>query len=300
MGPPDDGPAGLGGLGRPASRGSRPVEVLEAQVVRDVVGEALEVGLPGQRVFRVGDEAPGRLVHQDLLDLGMDLEPLIVVERGEAVLDELVHLGIGVVAVVDVALLVEVEEGRVARIGRPRRFQVEDHRLLALGDILVVDAGRQLVELRVDADLPERRLVEQRDRLLGRVAGIVADGRLEAVLVPGLGQQLLGLLDVVAIVEEGLVGHRIDVGHRRLEGVGQPVIDRPNDLLARDRVVHRLPDFHIVEGRHLGVELEPDHVGGARGVVGGLGIALEALVLARLQELGDVDGAAGQQRKAAG
>ena len=65
------------GRGKLRSR-SFAIEVLKADVVRRVVGPALQVRFARHGVVGIGDEGPRRLVHDDFLRLVVDLTALIV------------------------------------------------------------------------------------------------------------------------------------------------------------------------------------------------------------------------------
>ena len=97
-----------------------------------VVGEALQPGAMREMVAGEGDEHPGRFRHHDLLRLRHHLHPRRLIGGARGVAQQLVHLVVLVVAVVDERLRVEIERHGVADIRAPRAVHVEDHRLLAL------------------------------------------------------------------------------------------------------------------------------------------------------------------------
>src|SRR5438046_1245253 len=129
----------------PAVQGSicelRLREVLESHVVRGVVRPPVDVAPDGERRVRPDDEDPRSLADVDLLGLPVQRDPLRKIHHVQAVLDQLVDLGVLVVRVVDVGLAVEVEVVRVAGVRVPRRICVEDHRLATLRDVVVEGAG---------------------------------------------------------------------------------------------------------------------------------------------------------------
>ena len=168
--------------------------------------------------------------------------------------DDLVERRIDVVAGVEQGIVLPVigpvEE--IVRVIEPAIELGDDHGHRLARHLREPVRPRHLLKREVDADLLQRLLDQNGGRLAHRrLAEVVGERRLESIGKAGLGQELLGLREILAVPD----GHRPDAfgiglvriaAEHRLGAIVKRGID---DLLVGNRVGDRLAHLRVVEGR---------------------------------------------------
>src|SRR3546814_405166 len=180
---------------------------------------------------------------------------LVVVNRGQGLVDQRVHLRVGVAPAVGAAIalyLVRRGHQRAQRRGHlaGRRAPAgEVHRELVSVAPLEEGAGGDCVDLSLDADAGQRLGDRLRHLRVVDVAVVGrAEGKAEAVGIAGLRQELLGAFGIVFLRFGARGGAEEALRQQLARKHGDAVHDALDDGLAIDRYGDRLAHALVEEG----------------------------------------------------